>query len=110
MISAAHVTTSTLQWYPNRISSPSEAPWRLTGSDRRGRHRCTTARKARRSSSTGWPALTEHDGYRGCIVAQMPAGKSRDFVEQAAQHAVSIRRAMSNNRFQKALVAELEAL
>ena len=54
--------------------------------------------------------LSDHDGYRGCIVAQMPAGKSRDLVEQAAQHAVSIRRAMSNNRFQKAIVAELEAL
>jgi hypothetical protein len=62
-----------------------------------------------RSSSTV-AALSDHDGYCGCIVAQMPAGKSRDLVEQAAQHAVSIRRAMSNNRFQKAIVAELEAL
>ena len=58
----------------------------------------------------GWPALLDHDGYRSCIVAQMPAGKSRDLVEQAAQHAVSIRRAMSNDRFQKAIVPELEAL
>ena len=54
--------------------------------------------------------LSDHDGYRGCIVAQMPAGKSCDLVEQAAHHAVSIRRAMSNNRFQKAIVTELEAL
>ena len=72
--------------------------------------------KAKRASDTavqllhGSRYLSDHDGYRGCIVTQMPAGKSRDLVEQAAQHAVSIRRAMSNNRFQKAIVAELEAL
>ena len=56
------------------------------------------------------PASSDRYDYRGCIVAQMPAGKSRDLVEQAAQHAVCIRRAMSNDRFQKALVAELVAI
>jgi hypothetical protein len=56
------------------------------------------------------PSLADHDGYRCRIVAEMSAGKSRDLIEQAAQHAVSIRRAMSNDRFQKALVAELAAV
>ena len=57
----------------------------------------------------GWPALLDHDGYG--VHRRADAGRqSRDLVEQAAQHAVSIRRAMSNNRFQKAIVPELEAL
>ena len=37
------------------------------------------------------PASSDHDGYRGCIVAQAPTGKSRELLEKATQYVVSIR-------------------